>query len=157
MSNINQKSRSKITARKWYTDIDLNLTAHPSSGDLSLKYDKDAVKRSLRNLMNLNTFEKPFHPEISGGIREMLFEPISPMIAAVLTRKIEDVIENFEPRCRLVSVRAIPDFDKNIYNVRNPFDFMENISLQSKTNFFENRPTEYKKSEVKEFKIDDNF
>ena len=67
--------------------------------------------------MNLNTFEKPFHPEISGGIREMLFEPISPMIAAVLTRKIEDVIENFEPRCRLVSVRAIPDFDKNIYNV----------------------------------------
>ena len=44
--------------------------------------DIQAVKRSLRNLMNLNTFEKPFHPEISGGIREMLFEPISPMIAA---------------------------------------------------------------------------
>ena len=42
---------------------------------------------------------------------------MTPVIAAILTRKIEDVIENFEPRCRLVSVRAIPDFDKNIYNV----------------------------------------
>ena len=39
------------------------------------------------------------------------------MTSAVMTKKIEDVIENFEPRCRLVSVRAIPDFDKNAYNV----------------------------------------
>ena len=67
MSNINQKSRSKITARKWYTDIDLNLTAHPSSGDLSLKYDKDAVKRSLRNIMLTNNFERPFKPNFGAN------------------------------------------------------------------------------------------
>ena len=100
-----------------YSDLDLFFTKKTVGNDVNKVTDIQAVKRSLRNLMNLNTFEKPFHPEISGGIREMLFEPISPMIAAVLTRKIEDVIENFEPRCRLVSVRAIPDFDKNIYNV----------------------------------------
>mgnify|MGYP003667355969 FL=1 len=47
----------------------------------------------------------------------MLFENMTPMVAAVLARKIEDVIENFEPRVRLVSVRALPDFDRNIYNV----------------------------------------
>ena len=39
------------------------------------------------------------------------------ILSAVLARKIEDVINNFEPRCRLVSVRAIPDYDRNIYNV----------------------------------------
>ena len=109
-NNISRNARQ-------YTDLDLFFTKKTVGNDVNKVTDIQAVKRSLRNLMNLNTFEKPFHPEISGGIREMLFEPISPMIAAVLTRKIEDVIENFEPRCRLVSVRAIPDYDKNSYEV----------------------------------------
>ena len=54
---------------------------------------------------------------MSGGVRELLFEHMNPMVSAVMARKVEDVIENFEPRCRLVSVRAIPDYDKNAYNI----------------------------------------
>ena len=34
------------------------------------------------------------------------------------------------------------------YNVSNPFDFMETISLEGKTNFFEKRVSEYKKAGV---------
>ena len=100
-----------------YSDLDLFFTKKIVGSDVNKVTDIQAVKRSLRNLINLNEFEKPFHPEISGGIRDMLFEPMSPIVAAVLARKIEDVIKNFEPRCRLVSVRSIPDFDRNIYNV----------------------------------------
>ena len=100
-----------------YSDLDLFFGKKPVGSDINKVTDIQAVKRSLRNLINLNTFEKPFHPEISGGIRELLFEHMNPMVSAVMARKIEDVIENFEPRCRLVSVRAIPDFDRNIYNV----------------------------------------
>ena len=100
-----------------YSDLDLSFTKKVVGSDISKVTDILAVKRSLRNLINLNTFEKPFHPEISGGVREMLFENMTPMVAAVLARKIEDVIQNFEPRCRLVSVRATPDFDRNQYNV----------------------------------------
>ena len=100
-----------------YSDLDLFFTKKIVGSDVNKVTDIQAVKRSLRNLINLNEFEKPFHPEISGGIRDMLFEPMSPIVAAVLARKIEDVIKNFEPRCRLVSVRAIPDYDRNIYNV----------------------------------------
>ena len=100
-----------------YSDLDLFFSKKDVGSDISKVTDILAVKRSLRNLINLNTFEKPFHPEISGGVREMLFENMTPMIAAVLARKVEDVIQNFEPRCRLVSVRATPDFDRNIYNV----------------------------------------
>ncbi|ROT47459.1 ribonucleoside-diphosphate reductase [Candidatus Cardinium hertigii] len=37
---------------------------------------------------------------------------------------------------------------KRIYNVTNPFDFMEMIALQGKTNFFEKRVGEYQKSGV---------
>ena len=100
-----------------YSDLDLFFGKKPVGSDINKVTDVQAVKRSLRNLINLNTFEKPFHPEISGGIRELLFEHMNPMVSAVMAKKIEDVIENFEPRCRLVSVRAIPDFDRNIYNV----------------------------------------
>ena len=100
-----------------YSDLDLFFGKRTVGSDVNKVTDVQAVKRSLRNLINLNTFEKPFHPEISGGIRELLFEHMNPMVSAVMARKIEDVIENFEPRCRLVSVRAIPDFDRNAYNV----------------------------------------
>ena len=100
-----------------YSDLDLFFGKKPVGSDINKVTDIQAVKRSLRNLINLNVFEKPFHPEISGGIRELLFEHMNPMVSAVMAKKIEDVIENFEPRCRLVSVRAIPDFDRNIYNV----------------------------------------
>jgi len=100
-----------------YSDLDLFFGKRVVGSDVNKVTDIQAVKRSLRNLINLDAFEKPFHPEIAGGIREMLFENMTPMVAAVLARKIEDVIENFEPRARLVSVRALPDFDRNIYNV----------------------------------------
>ena len=100
-----------------YSDLDLFFTKKTVGNDVNKVTDIQAVKRSLRNLINLNAFEKPFHPEISGGVREMLFKHMTPITAVVLTRKIEDVINNFEPRVRLVSVRAIPDMDRNIYNV----------------------------------------
>ena len=100
-----------------YSDLDLFFGKKLVGSDINKVTDIQAVKRSLRNLINLNTFEKPFHPEISGGIRELLFEHMNPMVSAVMARKVEDVIENFEPRCRLVSVRAIPDYDKNAYNI----------------------------------------
>ena len=100
-----------------YSDLDLFFGKRTVGSDVNKVTDVQAVKRSLRNLINLNTFEKPFHPEISGGVRELLFEHMNPMTSVVIARKIEDVINNFEPRCRLVSVRAIPDYDKNAYNV----------------------------------------
>jgi len=100
-----------------YSDLDLDFGKKVVGSDISKVTDILAVKRSIRNLILLNTFEKPFHPEISSGVRNMLFENMDPMTAVVLTRQVEDVINNFEPRARLVSVRTNPDFDRNQYNV----------------------------------------
>ena len=104
-------------ATRQYTDLDLFFGRKTSDNDVRKVTDAQAVKRSIRNLVQLNTYEKPFHPEISGGVRELLFEPMSPIVAVVIERKIEDVITNFEPRARLVSVRSIPDLDRNAYEV----------------------------------------
>ena len=100
-----------------YKDLDLFFAKTQASNDVRKVTDIQAVKRSVRNLVLLNHYEKPFHPEIGSGIRDMLFENMSNMTAFILAKKIEDVIENFEPRVRLISVRADPNLDRNEYEV----------------------------------------
>jgi phage baseplate assembly protein W len=110
-----QNTSSRNTRR--YIDLDLFFQRKIPSNDVNTITDVQAVKRSVRNLVLLNPYEKPFHPEISSGVRGMLFELMTPFVAAQLTKKVEDVINNFEPRARLVSVRANPDYDRNAYEV----------------------------------------
>jgi len=100
-----------------YTDLDLFFGKKSSNSDVQELTDIKAVKRSIRNLVLLNHYEKPFHPEIASGVRDMLFENMTPVTATILARKIEDVIQNFEPRARLVSVTALPNLDRNEYEV----------------------------------------
>ena len=117
MAIYDAQSQNTARSTRQYTDLDLFFGRKTSDNDIRKVTDVQAVKRSIRNLVQLNTYENPFRPEISGGVREMLFEPMSPVTAVVIARKIEDVITNFEPRARLVSVRTFPDFDRNAYEV----------------------------------------
>ena len=117
MAIYDAQSQNTARSTRQYTDLDLFFGRKTSDNDIRKVTDVQAVKRSIRNLVQLNTYEKPFHPEIAGGVREMLFENMSPVVSAMIARKIEDVIENFEPRARLVSVRSIPDLDRNAYEV----------------------------------------
>ena len=101
---------------KQYRDLDL-FFSKKSNKDVNKVTDVEAVKRSVRNLVLLNSYEKPFHPEIAGDVRGLLFELMTPLTSAVIARKIQDVIENFEPRARLTGVNVVPDFDRNAYDV----------------------------------------
>ena len=101
---------------KQYRDLDL-FFSKKSNKDVNKVTDVEAVKRSVRNLILLNSYEKPFHPEIAGDVRGLLFELMTPLTSAVIARKIQDVIENFEPRARLTGVNVVPDFDRNAYDV----------------------------------------
>ena len=100
-----------------YIDLDLFFNKKTTSKDISKVTNIQAVKRSVRNLILTNHYEKPFHPEIGSGVRGMLFELMTPLTAQILAKKVEDVIINFEPRARLISVQAIPDLDRNAYEI----------------------------------------
>ena len=106
--------------RKW-ADLDLDFVAHPVTKDIVLKKDVEAVKRSVRNLVLTNQYEKPFHPEIYSGVRGMLFELMTPTTAIIIARHVEDVIINYEPRARLIGVRAFPNLDRNEYELSKEF------------------------------------
>jgi phage baseplate assembly protein W len=112
-----QLNNESTRGARIYSDLDLFFGKKSSDRDVSVVTDVQAVKRSIRNLVLLNTYEKPFHPEISSGVRDMLFELMTPVTAAILGRQIENVIENFEPRARLVRVNTIPDYDRNSYEI----------------------------------------
>ena len=101
---------------KQYRDLDL-FFSRKSNKDVNKVTDIEAVKRSVRNLVLLNSYEKPFHPEIAGDVRALLFENMTPLTSAVIARKVQDVIENFEPIARLTGVQSIPNFDRNAYEV----------------------------------------
>ena len=118
MAQYDAASQNNIKRNvRQYTDLDLFFGKKSSNSDVQEITDIKAVKRSIRNLVLLNHYEKPFHPEIASGVRDMLFENMTPVTAQILARKIEDVIQNFEPRARLVSVIAFPNLDKNEYEV----------------------------------------
>tara|TARA_B100000035_G_scaffold274655_1_gene251196 strand:+ start:787 stop:1227 length:441 start_codon:yes stop_codon:yes gene_type:complete len=110
-----------------FKDINLSLAKHPITGDIASLSNIEAVKRSVRNLINTNFYERPFHPEIGSNVRSVLFEPVSPVVAAVLERHVKDVIDNFEPRAELIDVVVSDNADANEYRVQIKF-FVVNSS-----------------------------
>ena len=110
MATINRKTRQ-------FTDFNLLFTSHPSTKDLTLKTDEDAVKASIRNLISTNNFERPFHPEIGCQIYGLLFENLNPLTVQVMKQTVIDVIEKFEPRAVILDVLINDSIDKNSIDV----------------------------------------
>ena len=119
-------NQSKRSARI-YKDLNLDFQQNTATKDIQKITDVESVKRSVRNLVSLNFYEKPFHPEIGSNIRGLLFENITPQISHYIGKQLELLIRNYEPRCRLVNVENMPDLDKNGYSVSVSF-YVVNVS-----------------------------
>lgn len=107
---------SKRSARI-YKDLNLNFLAHPVKKDVQRLYDIESVKRSVRNLVHMNRFDKPFHPEIFSGVRELLFDNVTPFVADMIQERIKNVIEAYEPRADLIAVNVTDNSDQNEYRI----------------------------------------
>jgi len=119
-----------------FSDLNLNFVAHPLTGDITKLTNIEAVKRSVRNLVNTNFYERPFHPEIGSNVRAVLFEPVSQIIEDVLSRHIQDVIENFEPRVELININSKENLDENAYSVTIEFFVRNSPSGVQTVNLF---------------------
>jgi len=115
-----QTNESTRSARI-FKDLNLDFQQNSATKDIQKLTDVEAVKRSVRNLISTNHYEKPFHPEIGSNLRAMLFELMTPQMNHVISKQIENLINNYEPRCRLVQVFTQPMFDRNGYSVQISF------------------------------------
>ena len=116
-TQTNESTRSS----KIFKDLNLDFQQNTATKDIQKITDVESVKRSVRNLINTNHYEKPFHPEIGSNLRAMLFELMSPQMNHLISKQIENLINNYEPRCNLVEVFAQPMFDRNGYSVQISF------------------------------------
>ena len=123
LANINRSmtydaaSTNNSKSTKVWKDLNLNFTRNPVTNDIVKVDGVNAVKRSVRNLINTNHYERFFHPELGSGIRELLFENMTPLTEIYLAKKIEEVLVNYEPRVRLIQVLVRGNADQNLYNI----------------------------------------
>ncbi len=87
-----------------FSDLDLNFTAHPVTGDIAIRYDENAIKASVKNLILTQNYERPFHSEIGTQLYGLLFDLTTPLLSMSIRRVIFDLINNFEPRVTLTNV-----------------------------------------------------
>ena len=114
MPVYDSQTQSKSTRNsRQFRDIDLDFNRNAVTNDVAVVEDVVAVKRSVKNLIQTNFYERPFHPELGCGIRELLFENFTPMTKIFLQRKIEEVLINYEPRINLQNVAVDDDQDNN--------------------------------------------
>ena len=126
-SRQNEKRSSRV-----YKDLNLNFSANPVTGDVTTVTDAIAVKRSVRNLLLTNHYDRPFHPEIGSNVPALLFENVGPITGNQLQRAIEEMIGNFEPRARVTAVECSPIAESNSYNVVINF-YVENLPAELQT------------------------
>jgi phage baseplate assembly protein W len=124
MPTVNKAPPSNIT--RIYRDLDVGFTTNPVTGDLNMVTGTNSVVQALMNLVQLNNYEKPFHPEISSSIRSLLFEPMDPIVANSLKVELVNLIGNFEPRVTIISLDVTPDYENDLFNVVIEFYVLNN-------------------------------
>lgn len=100
-----------------FKDLNIAFTQHPTTGDVTTKNGDAAIKQALRNLILLNRNEKPFHPEIGGGIYDLLFENMDdPGMTEVMRLRLTALIQRYEPRIDLEGI-TIESNDNNSLSI----------------------------------------
>jgi phage baseplate assembly protein W len=107
-----------------FSDLDFNFTMHPVTKDVSRRYDEDAIKNSLKNLILTNNYERPFHSEIGSPIKKLLFEPATPLLGAMMKRTIQDLINTFEPRVNVIDIIVMSNEDDNAIDISIEFTIL---------------------------------
>lgn len=111
-----------------YKDLDFNFSRHPRTNDVSVKYDEEAIKQSIRSLILTKNYERPFRSELGCQVTSLLFEPASPLLTSMLEKSIRDVINNFEPRVILLDIKISYKEDNNyvvvyiLFKIRNTLE-----------------------------------
>ena len=110
MAVIYQKGLSTHT-RGW-ADLDLDFTMHPVTKDITRKLNVEAVKRSVRNLIQTNKYDKKFHPEIDGGVTRHLFGLATAATKHDIAEAVATCLRNYEPRVVVDRVNVFGNADE---------------------------------------------
>lgn len=126
---------ANISREPDYSDIDLNFQINPITGDLNKLSGQAAIKRSIRNLIYTNYYERPFKSYLGSDVPRLLFDNVDPMTGIFIEDAIKTLINNHEPRVRLVGVKAQADIDNHGFKITIAFVIV-NRELPATINLF---------------------
>ena len=109
------------SATRIYKDLDLDFGRNVVTNDVNKLTDAEAIKRSVRNLINTNHYDRPFNPILGSNVRDLLFEPYTELTAVSLSYKIREIIDLYEPRVEITGLAVNPQEDSNSYYMRLEF------------------------------------
>ena len=107
-----------------FKDINLSFNAHPITKDITVLKNENAIKRSVRNIVNTIPRERFFNPELGSDVRSSLFNFVDYGTASVIQKQIQIAIENFEPRVDNLQINVFPRPDSNEFEVNVIFDII---------------------------------
>ena len=100
-----------------YRDFDFSFTRNPVTNDIKTLTDTQAVKTSVKNIIMTSFYERPFQADFGGGIRRLLFEPMTPVLLVNIKERIEVAIKNHEPRADVYEVVVNGNPDRNSIDI----------------------------------------
>ena len=102
---------------KGFRDISMSLEVNPINNDIIGVKNDTAIARSIRNLIFTVPGERFFNPNLGSRVYESLFDNVDDISASIVEDDIRDTVDNYEPRVKLVSVKATPDYQGNAFDV----------------------------------------
>ena len=100
-----------------FKDISLSFNPHPITKDLTILKNENAIKKSVRNLVQTIPTERFFNSALGSEVRDSLFDFVDFGTASVIQNQIEITLENFEPRIDNVTVEVEPRPEVNEFEV----------------------------------------
>ena len=107
-----------------FKDISLSFQPHPVTGDIPVLKNENAIKRSVRNIVETIPGEKFFNQDFGSNVYGFLFENADLSDAVAIEAEIIQSLNNFEPRVDNVSVRVNPAIDRNEFDVTITYDIV---------------------------------
>ena len=107
-----------------FKDISLSFEPHPVTKDLQILKNENAIRRSVRNIVETIPTERFFNSLLGSDVRSSLFEFIDFGTASAIQDQILIAIDNFEQRVENVNVEVDPIPDDNTFNVTIIFDII---------------------------------
>jgi phage baseplate assembly protein W len=105
-------------------DISLSFEPHPVTKDLPILKNENAIRRSVRNLVETIPTERFFNSSLGSDVRGSLFDFIDFGTSSVIETQIRTTIENFEPRVDNLFINVDPRPDDNAFNITIFFDIV---------------------------------
>ena len=102
---------------KTFKDISMSFKVNPLNDDLIAIKNQTAIARSLRNLVLTAPGERFFNENLGSNVNNLLFENMDDVTASSIKDEIQNTINNYEPRVKLLRTQVSPNYESLEFDV----------------------------------------